>query len=187
MASILVVEARVRRTSGPEQTGPEGHGGGHRGQVGDERSYHNPKPSSLFGLSHGEIKGWTWDFQPSKRAPTLQARGRQTISPLPNSRGCLRNATRTKQSFRGWPSRVDANLWLEQSSHRNALSTRKRVSPRQRAGNRSCIRHTSGSYRHRRAERQAGYQTKQYPGLVAGRAVGPAGVGDAPGNGRGPR
>jgi hypothetical protein len=42
------------------------------------------------------------------------------------------------------------------------------------------IRHCAGQ-----RERQAGYQTKQHSGLVAGRAVGPAGAGDAPGNGRG--
>ena len=105
---------------------------------------------------------------------------------------------RLRQPFRGWPSK-NANPWPGQSDHRNALSPAKQVSPRQRARSGQAplrvqaaraialrpgpqsIRHCAGQ-----RERQSGYQTKQYSGLVAGRAVGPAGAGDAPGNGRAP-
>jgi hypothetical protein len=83
---------------------------------------------------------------------------------------------------------TNTNPWSGQSDHRNALSPAKQVSPGLRAAIRCCIsalrpgHKASGSAGKR--ERQAGYQTKQHSGLVAGRAVGPAGAGDAPGNGR---
>jgi hypothetical protein len=82
------------------------------------------------------------------------------------------------RSLIGGSSGQHASQWSEQSGHRNALSPAQRVSPRQRAGSRSCIRPPSWSQSHPanagQAERQAVYQTQQYRGLVVGRAVVPS-------------
>lgn len=82
------------------------------------------------------------------------------------------------KTFWGWPIVSNANPRSEQSGHRNALSPTKWVSPGQRAGIRSCIRHTSRSQRHPanagQAERQADDQTAQDQGLIVGRAVVPS-------------
>ena len=133
---------RARRTSGPEQTGPEGHGGQPPRVLGDRTRYYTNR---------------------------------------------ITESSPRRQSLSGRPRRINASPRSEQSSHRNALYPTKWVSPRQRAGSRSgytpCVLVQMASAQR---ERQAGYQTEQYQGLIAGRAVGPAWVGDAQGNGRRP-
>jgi hypothetical protein len=128
----MTVTADARRTSGPEQTGPEGHGG---------------QPPRIFG----------------DRTRYYTKRGHESS---PRSRSLL-----------GRPSGHSASPRSEQSGHRNALSPPQGVSPGQRAGSRSCIAHASRFSSHPanagKAERQAGYQTQQYRGLVEGRAVVP--------------
>ena len=83
------------------------------------------------------------------------------------------------RSLIGGSSGHYASQWSEQSGHRNALSPAQRVSPRQRAGSRSgntpCVLvPKSSGYQADQRERQAGYQTQQHTGLVAGQAVVPA-------------
>jgi hypothetical protein len=262
MASILVVEAHVRRTSCSLLPEPEGHGGEPPRSVGDER---NSRPSTrqrqgqgryhsdgLLAVDGHEDPPWLrasqslreWEddlplrtsfrlrvFQgsdserdarpslpqsfvckPGTPGPRLTAgehppqsycrcchqlpkiavqerasscsEARHAAPALPDlhegilgvvepetprrtrTQTCYPRGLVSEQSFRGWPSRVHANLWSEQSDNRNALSPTSRVSPGQRAQV-VCITPYAPVTRHVQRERQAGYQTKQDQGLIA--------------------
>lgn len=166
----MEMTALARRSSGSGLSEQEGNGGGHRGQVGDATRLHhasrrcNPfRSRSLMG-------------RPSGRNASPRSRKPEGSEEWSWSSG--QHALASPVPLQGKGSPLHCSEPSGQSGHRNALSPSQRVSPGERAGSRSCIAHASRSQRHPanagQAERQAGYQTKQDQGLIAGRAVGPA-------------
>ena len=120
MASILVVEAHVRRTSGSGKTEQEGHGGGHRVRFGDSAKYStrskrrdNPKAVKVQGQA--AHKRLSFSLRPVKRGrpPRLD-----TTTPIP-IRSEVRSAFLCIPSFR---ARLDAGLGAGLAAGSNRLT-----------------------------------------------------------------
>lgn len=194
----MLVTALARWSSGPVIAGPEGNGGQPPRLFGDRtRYYTNPsREASLWSRSFmGRPSGhnaspWSRKPEDRKNPRSTEGRARGNAEAETPAGGLTRKDEDPRRAQpAGFKPCRGFFLLSGQSGYRNALYPPRGVSPGQRAQV-VCIRPCApvlqaSVYPGGKRERQNGLPETSNPGLVASQAVGPAGVGDAPGNGRG--